>query len=89
MAKLPEWDNIRWVEVLWWYDWIAYYEDKNTWQRYSKYAHKPIEKNELCRYGYIYKVEHNREDEHDFDFKILSKRPDVDEDDERWMPTLS
>lgn len=88
MAELPEWD-IRWVEVWGRYDWIAYYEDKKTWQRYSKYAHIPIEKDELCRYGYIYKVEHNWEDEHDFTFKILSVREDKDENDTERMPAVS
>ena len=74
MAKLPEWDHIRWVEVWGRYDWIAYYEDKNTWQRYSKLAHIPIEKDELCKYGKIYKVEQIGK----FDYKILSSRLDSD-----------
>ena len=79
MAELPEWNHIRWVEVWWRYDWVAYYENKETWERYSRVAHIPIGKDELCKYGYIYKVEHNRDDEHNFDFKILSSRPDKDE----------
>lgn len=79
MAELPEWNHIRWVEVWWRYDWVAYYENKETWERYSRVAHIPIGKDELCKYGYIYKVKHNRDDEYNFDFKILSSRPDKDE----------
>lgn len=79
MAELPEWNHIRWVEVWWRYDWIAYYENKETWERYSRVAHIPIGKDELCKYGYIYKVEQNRDDEHNFDYKILSSREDKDD----------
>lgn len=78
MAKLPE--GVWWIEVWWWYDWIAYYEDKNTWERYSKIAHIPIAKDELCRYWKIYKVIYN-ENEIDFNFTILSERPDEDPED--------
>ena len=76
--ELPK-GNIRWIEVWWWYDWIAYYEDKDTWQKYSKVAHVPIDKDELCKYWYIYKVRHNWEDKSNFDFEVLSRRPDWDE----------
>lgn len=60
-----------WVEVWWWYDWIAYYEDQ-FWNRYSR-KWNPIWKDELCRYGTICKVEKVG----DFDYKVLSEREDV------------
>ncbi len=75
MAKLPK--GVWWIEVRWWYDWIAYYEDKNTWERFSKYAHIPIANDELCKYGKIYKVRHSWE-EYDYNFIIVSERDDKD-----------
>jgi len=78
MAKLKE--GVRWIEVWWRYDWIAYYEDKNTWERFSKYAHIPIANDELCKYGKIYKVRHSWE-QYDFNFIIVSERPDEDPSD--------
>lgn len=60
------------VEVWWRYDWIAYYLDKG--KKYSRVAHIPIEEDELCKYGKIYKVEQIG----DYDFKIISERPDQD-----------
>lgn len=75
MAKLPK--GVWWIEVWWWYDWIAYYEDKNTWERFSKYAHIPIANDELCKYGKIYKVRHSWE-QYDFNFIIVSERDDAD-----------
>lgn len=77
MAKLPEWD-IWGIEYRWWYDWVACWEDRNTWKRYSVRAHIPIDDDELCRYGNIYKVEHDWDDPFNFDYKILSERPDED-----------
>ena len=62
------------VEIPWWYDWIAYYKDKE-WNRYSR-KWNPIEKDEVCRYGEICKVEFY--DERWCDYKILSRRPDWD-----------
>lgn len=64
-------DNVMWVEVWWWYDWIACYQDKD-WNRYSVQAHIPIESNELCKYWKIYKVEQVDE----YEYKILSERED-------------
>lgn len=59
-----------WVEVLGWYDWIAFYLDKG--KKYSRVAHIPLEDDELCKYGKIYKVEQVW----DYDFKIISERED-------------
>ncbi len=50
-------DNLIWVEVRGWYDWIAYRLDKQTNQRYSTNAKIPIWENRLCKNGNIYTVE--------------------------------
>lgn len=63
--------NLIWIEVLWWYDWIAYWKDEN-WKRLSRVAMKPIDDDELCRYGKIYKVEQIGE----YDYKVISQRED-------------
>lgn len=60
-----------WVEVWWWYDWIAYYEDESG-NRYSRNGN-PIEKDELCTPWWICKVEQAWE----YDYKVLSKREDL------------
>lgn len=59
------------------YDWIAYYEDEE-WNRYSRNYH-PIEKDEMCKWGNIYKVEEVRDGDGRFDYhwKILSVRKDL------------
>ncbi len=69
------WPEIWGAEIPWRYDWIAYYYNINTWQRYSRKGY-PIEKDEVCRYGEICKVEFY--DEFWCDYKILSRRPDWD-----------
>lgn len=85
MAKLPEWDHIWIIEDPIWYDGFFCYQDMNTWQRYSKVAHLPLEKDEMCKYGKIYKVEQVRTWPGTFDYyyKILSERPDEDEEEGR------
>jgi len=60
------------VEIPWRYDWIAYYEDKD-WNRYSR-NWNPIEKDEVCRYGWIYKVKFY--DKRWIKYKILWWRED-------------
>lgn len=71
--------EIWWVEDWNWYDWIAYYENINTKQRYSR-AGYPIENDEMCRYWYICKVEMIKDGPWQFEYhwKILSRRPDWD-----------
>ena len=59
-----------WVEVPWWYDWIAFFLDKG--KKYSRVAHLPLEDDELCKYWRIYKVKPIGE----YYFKILSERED-------------
>jgi len=74
--KLP--DDVIWIEDPIWYDGIFCYQ-ASDWTRYSRVAHIPIEKDEMCKWWYIYKVElvkHSNEP-FDYDYKILSKRPDV------------
>lgn len=71
------WDNIIWIEIPGRYDGIAYRLDQNTWQRYSR-AWYPIADDEVCRYGYVYKVEFY--DDRWIKYKILSRRPDWDGD---------
>jgi len=74
------WPEIWWIEDWNWYDWIAYYENKNTWQRYSRRGY-PIADDEMCLYGDICKVEMIKDWPGTFDYhwKILSRRPDWDE----------
>lgn len=67
------WPEIIGVEIPWWYDWIAYYFNKETWQRYSR-AWYPIENDEVCRYWEVFKVEFY--DKRWIKYKILSRRPD-------------
>lgn len=72
--KMPK--DITGFEELARYDWIAYREDKD-WNRYSRNGN-PIEKDEMCKYGKIYKVEMDRYGPWQFDYrwKILSERDD-------------
>lgn len=74
------WPEIWWVEEICWYDGIAYYEDKNTWQRYSR-AGYPIADDEMCRYWDVCKVEKVQDwpEEYNYHWKILSRRPDTNE----------
>lgn len=67
--QLP--DKCIWIEVRWWYDWIAYYQDKE-WNRYSVVAYLPLKDNELCKYWKIYTVEQVWQ----YNFKYLSVRDD-------------
>ena len=73
------WPEIRGIEDWNWYDGIAYYENKNTWQRYSR-AGYPIADDEMCLYWDICKVEMIKDGEWQFEYhwKILSRRPDWD-----------
>lgn len=73
------WPEIWWVEDWNWYDWIAYYENKDTKQRYSRMGY-PIADDEMCLYGDICKVEMIKDWPGTFDYhwKILSRRPDWD-----------
>lgn len=59
------------------YDWVALYID-SEWNRYSRNLN-PIEKDELCRYWYIYKVKHVKDWEWTFNYhyEIISRRPDI------------
>lgn len=61
------------------YDWICLYQDKDG-NRYSVWAHIPLEKDELCKLWYIYKVEQIRDWEwpFDYEYKIISWREDKD-----------
>ena len=74
------WPEIRGIEDRNWYDGIAYYENKETWQRYSR-AGYPIANDEMCRYWYICKVEMIKDGPGTFEYhwKILSRRPDWDD----------
>lgn len=75
------WPEIRGIEDWNWYDGIAYYENKNTKQRYSR-AGYPIANDEMCKYGKIYKVECIQDwpGRFDYHWKILSERLDWDGD---------
>ena len=74
------WPEIWWIEEIFWYDGIAYYENKNTWQRYSR-AGYPIADDEMCLYWDVCKVEKIQDwpGEYNYHWKILSRRPDTDE----------
>ena len=74
------WPDIWGYEDWNWYDGIAYYENINTKQRYSRKGY-PIDKDEMCKYWKIYKVKCERYWNGTFDYRwiILSSRPDGDE----------
>lgn len=69
------WPEIIGVEISGRYDWVAYYLNQKTWQRYSR-TWLPIDIDEVCRPWRIYKVEFY--DKRWTDFKILSSREDKD-----------
>lgn len=77
-ARMPEW--VIGVEHPLWYDWVAYYLDETTWQRYSRNGY-PISDDEMCKYGEVFKVKIIKVWESDWDikFEVLSRRPDTDE----------
>lgn len=77
------WPDIWGMEDWNWYDWIAYYYNINTKQRYSRNGY-PIADDEMCKYGNIYKVEHivDGPGRFDYHYKILSVRPDGDGEDD-------
>ena len=66
--------DLLWCEVRGWYDGIAYYVDKDG-NKLSKIAKIPIADNELCKYGFIWKVIKTDPQT----YMLLSCRPDVDE----------
>ncbi len=68
------------VEVVWRYDWTAYYYDPETKQRYSVVAHVPIKDDELCKRWMIYKIKQID----NYEFKILDYRIDK-EDENNWV----
>lgn len=78
-ARMPEWvigveDWNRW-------DFLAYYLDEETWQRYSRNGY-PIANDEMCREWWtIHKVECIKDGDGPFEYhrKILSTRPDIDD----------
>lgn len=64
--------NLTGVEIPGWYDWITYYTDCN-WNRYATDKnYTPIWKDEVCRYGKVYKVKFY--DDWWIKYKILSVR---------------
>lgn len=71
------WPEIWWIEDRNWYDWIAFYENRETKQRYSR-CWLPIAGDEMCKYGKIYKVKMVKDGPGDYDYHwdILSSRPD-------------
>ena len=73
--KMPK-DITGWEDRNW-YDWVAYYEDKE-WNRYSRNGN-PIEKDEMCKYWKIYKVRMEKYGKWQFDYRwiILSEREDL------------
>lgn len=75
-TKMP--DDVIGIEDWNWYDGICCYEDKQK-NRYSVRAHKPIAKDEICKYWKIYKVKCIRDWEWTFEYhyEILSERDDA------------
>lgn len=75
-ARMPKWvigveDWMRW-------DFIAYYLDEETWQRYSRNWY-PIAEDEMCREWWtVHKVETIKtwDGPFEYKFKILSTRED-------------
>lgn len=72
---MPE--DVIWVEDWNWYDWIAYYLDEETWQRYSRNWY-PIANDEMSKYWKVYKVEEIVDWEWplDYHYKIIAERLD-------------
>ena len=64
--------NLTWVEIPGWYDWVAYYIDDDGNRYATNKEHTPIEKDEVCKFGKIYKVKFL--DERGIKYKILSIR---------------
>lgn len=64
--------NLTGVEIPGWYDWIAYYVDSNGNRYATDKNHTPIERDEVCRYGKVYKVKFY--DERWIKYKVLSIR---------------
>ena len=73
------WPEIWGIEDRNRYDGIAYYENINTKQRYSR-AWYPIANDEMCLHWDICKVECIKDGPGTFEYhwKILSRRPDWD-----------
>lgn len=59
-----------WVEVWWWIDWIAFYQDQ-FWNRYSRWW-SPIMRDEVCSFHHICKIEQVDE----YEYKVISFRED-------------
>lgn len=78
------WREVIWIEDWMWYDWIAYYENTETKQRYSRNGYE-IGNDELCKptvdWWVVCKVEQviDWPGRFDYHYKILSTRPDNDE----------
>lgn len=70
--QMPSRGALTWVEVRWRYDWIAYRTNERG-KKFSRDNKIPIADNELCKYGKIYKVKQIG----DYDFRIISERPDL------------
>ena len=61
-----------WVEIPGRYDWVAFYMD-NDWNRYATDIKRtPIARDEVCRYGKVYKVKFL--DEWWIKYKVLGER---------------
>lgn len=77
-ARMPK--DIIGVEDWNWYDGIAYYIDKKTWQKYSRHWY-PIAGDELCKWWKIFKVKRivYWKGTRDYKYEILSERPDEDD----------
>ena len=73
---LPE--DCIWIEDPMWYDGIYMYQDE-AWNRYSTRAYKPLKKDEMCRYWYIYKVRLiiDWKWTYDYHYEIISRREDI------------
>lgn len=71
-------DDVIGVEDWNWYDWIAYYLDEKTWQRYSRNYH-PINDDEMCKYNKVYKVKEIIDWPWllQYHYEILEERPDI------------
>ena len=78
------WPEIWGIEDWNWYDGIAYYENTETKQRYSRNGYA-IDNDEMCRptvdWWIVCKVEQviDWPGRFDYHWKILSRRPDNDE----------
>lgn len=75
LNNLPRW--LTWYEDPIWYDWIAYYEDKEG-NRYSRNGN-PIERYEMCKHSFIFEtiIKTDWPGAYEYHYEVTDARPDT------------